>query len=77
MRVSKILIIDDDKVSNSLTELVINTHRYADRVVTKSDGIEGMNYLIEYCYTTGDFPDLILLDLKMPGKDGFEFSEGI
>jgi CheY-like chemotaxis protein len=61
----KILIIDDDK--DILTLLATRLKGAGYDVTTASDGQEGLEKL------KSGHPDLILLDVIMPGIDGFEF----
>ena len=66
----KILIIDDERVSVMMLEELLHRNGYT-RVV----GVTDSNKAIETC---NDFdPDLILLDLIMPGTDGFAVLEAI
>ncbi|MEW6051237.1 MAG: sigma-54 dependent transcriptional regulator [Candidatus Zixiibacteriota bacterium] len=62
----KILVIDDDpKVSWILTEGLANSFEF----VSARDGIEGIQMV------STEKPDLILLDIKMPGMTGLEVLE--
>ena len=63
--VSRILIIDDQPESaRLLTELLDENGSY--RVFAASDGSAGVSLVARRR------PDLVILDLNMPGKDGFE-----
>lgn len=62
----RILLIEDDlDIRDSLVELLEDT---GYSVHTATNGQEGLDTLRE-----GPSPDLILLDLMMPIKDGFAF----
>jgi DNA-binding NtrC family response regulator len=62
----KILVIDDDpKVSWLLTEGLASNYEF----VSARDGIEGIQMV------STEKPDLILLDIKMPGMTGLEVLE--
>jgi DNA-binding response OmpR family regulator len=60
----KILIIDDDAFIRRPLEFILREEGFAP--VTAVDGEEGLAKL------EGEKPDLIVLDLMMPGLDGFE-----
>jgi CheY-like chemotaxis protein len=60
------LIVDDDAGSRKALAEVLSDEGYS--VATACDGAEGMNYLRE-----GHRPRVILLDLMMPGIDGWDF----
>ena len=64
----KILIIDDEQVSVAMLERLLKTNGYR-RVL----GVSDSNKAIETCIAFN--PDLILLDLIMPGTDGFAVLE--
>lgn len=59
-----ILIIEDDKFLRELISQKLNKENY--KVVEAVDGEEGIKKVKE------EKPDLILLDLILPGIDGFE-----
>jgi len=60
---SKILVIDDDRDSLRFVKAVLETQRFVVRTCT--DGKEALGLIEEFV------PDLILLDIHMPGLDGF------
>ncbi len=63
----KILIVEDEKVLLDLLEKRIKKEGYD--VAIAHDGEEGMEKIREYG------PDLILLDIVMPKKDGMQVME--
>jgi DNA-binding response OmpR family regulator len=65
----KIVIAEDDKF---LSKVLSNKFRRADyEVFIASDGIEAGNKI------RAELPDIVLLDLMMPNKNGFEILEEI
>ncbi len=68
-----VLLVDDDEPTNFLTELVIKTAACADQIVTVQSGQGALDYLISAENDTHAQPELIFLDINMPGMDGWEF----
>ncbi len=65
----KILIVEDDKFLRELMSQKLRNENY--NVIEAVDGEEGVKKAIE------EVPELILLDLILPGIDGFEVLENI
>lgn|SRR5574340_279625 len=65
--VSTILIVDDDMYNARLLEAMLVARGYATR--TAASGPEALAFVAE------SLPDLILLDIMMPGMDGFEVAQ--
>ncbi len=63
-KVKKILIIDDDEDIISLIRIILENENYT--VIGALNGDEGIKYALK------EKPDLILLDIMMPGADGWE-----
>ncbi len=61
----KILLVDDDKFFHNFYAVKLKEAGY--QVDVASDGVEGLAKLASFQ------PDVILLDMIMPKKDGFEF----
>jgi len=60
----KILIIDDEVVNRAILEEYLSDFGY--EIYMASNGSEGVDMLAKTA------PDLVLLDIKMPDKDGFQ-----
>jgi two-component system, OmpR family, response regulator MtrA len=61
-----VLVADDDADIREL--VVLRLARAGYRVQTARDGLEAFARAVELC------PDLVVLDVSMPGQDGFETS---
>ncbi len=66
-----ILLIEDDPFLSSVLRMKLEKESF--KVIRAADGDEALNFLIEQ----GVKPDLILLDLILPKKNGFEVLETI
>lgn len=65
----KILIVDDDPTSQKLLESMLPADRYS--VIKANNGEEALKFAFNQP------PDLILLDIMMPGIDGYEVTRKI
>lgn len=63
----KILLIEDEELIYNLLERKLEQEGY--QVAVGKDGIEGLEKM------RGERPDLVLLDIVMPKKGGFEVME--
>jgi response regulator RpfG family c-di-GMP phosphodiesterase len=68
-----ILLIDDDNISNFITEKLILREDFAQEVTSFLCGDSALAYLKEREQQQRPAPDIIFLDLNMPEMDGWEF----
>ncbi len=61
---TKILVIDDDPDVHTLVQKILESKPY--EIVSAYDGHEGLRKVVE------ERPDLIILDVIMPGKHGMD-----
>jgi len=69
------MLVDDNSHDNFFHERVIKKSNAADVIVAKQTGIEALEYLKENENDEKLHPDLIFLDINMPGMNGWEFLE--
>jgi twitching motility two-component system response regulator PilH len=69
MPIQKILLVDDSKTELHFLSDLLSKHGY--KVRTAENGEEAMRRLGE------DKPDLILMDVVMPGQNGFQLTRAI
>ena len=61
---SKVLIIEDDPATSRLVDYSLRHHGY--QVITATNGLEGVRK------AQTEAPDLVILDVMLPGIDGYE-----
>lgn len=61
---SKILVIEDDPSAKRLVEYTLTHQGY--EVITASNGLQGLRK------ARAENPDLVILDIMLPGLDGYE-----
>jgi CheY-like chemotaxis protein len=69
----KVLLIDDDAITNFINSTVIKKADIADNIQVSVNGAEALEYIKHDCKAENLYPDLIFLDINMPVMDGFEF----
>jgi two-component system, chemotaxis family, response regulator Rcp1 len=69
----QILLVEDNPADARLVAELLKEGQLSHRIRHVSDGVEALTYLREHDAQTPPFrPDLILLDLNLPRKDGRE-----
>jgi two-component system chemotaxis response regulator CheY len=65
-RIARVLIVEDDDGIRDMVDIVLSAAGY--EVLTASDGADALEVI------GGGPPDLVLLDMRMPVMDGWEFA---
>ena len=74
----EVLLVEDDPGDVLMTQEAFEEHKLRNRLTVVSDGAEALAYLRrEGRYADAVRPDLILLDLNLPRRDGREVLEEI
>ena len=69
----EILLAEDNPNDVEMTRRALNQGKFLNNLHVVNDGVEAMKYLRQHGeYETMPRPDIMLLDLEMPRKDGKE-----
>lgn len=68
-----ILLVDDDETTNFINNRTLVKAGIAREIQIYTDAEEALVYLEQAQAGAAEIPELILLDVKMPKMDGFEF----
>lgn len=74
-QLSCVLLIDDDAATNFLHEMVIEEARCAKKSIVAPSGYAALDFLKQNEDQNQTQPELIFLDINMPGMNGWEFIE--
>lgn len=69
MSAPRVLIVDDNAMNIAIAEVVLLADQFV--VETAADGLEAMQKVLSFR------PDLILMDVQMPGMDGLEVTQAL
>ena len=72
----KALLIDDDSIANYMNREILQDMELFDDIVVCTSGNEALVWCVENDNDSENL-NLILLDINMPGIDGFEFIENL
>ena len=74
-KLDTVLIIDDSDADNFLHKRLIEKSGIVEQIVIKKNGFEALDYLTTPIDGVYPCPELVFLDINMPGLDGWGFLE--
>jgi len=69
------MLIDDDDIFNLLNSKVIENSGMSATTLVFTSGQSAIDHLTTHLQDPAGLPDVIFVDIRMPGMDGFEFLE--
>jgi CheY-like chemotaxis protein len=75
LKLSSVLLVDDDPTTNFLNQLLLRQMAVAEELLVAENGAEALRTLDQGYYPAATGPALILLDVNMPVMNGLAFLE--
>jgi CheY-like chemotaxis protein len=73
IRFERVMIIDDNLIDLYISSRMITKNNFGKKVLQYSSAIEALKYLQENQDNNSQLPEVIFVDIYMPGMSGFEF----
>jgi CheY-like chemotaxis protein len=71
----KTFLIDDDQLSNYLTQNLLRVEGFTSSIYTFASAEEALDTLLQY--PPAEMPELVFLDLNMPLMNGWQFLDAL
>src|SRR5437762_13249512 len=68
-----VMLVDDNELDIVVNKKLIEAENFSSRVTTHSSAQNALDYLKKNSSAPDEIPNLIFLDILMPGIDGFGF----
>ena len=73
-RIGTVMLIDDEEIDQMLYGRIVERSKHADQIISFIDANSALEHLVS---GRAPVPDLVLLDISMPGMGGFDFLEAV
>ena len=70
-KIYRAIVVDDERLARNDLRLLLNSHKNIEVLVKATNGQDALDMIKEL------EPDLVFLDIQMPGMDGFDILEQI
>ncbi|HRH64933.1 MAG TPA: response regulator [Bacteroidia bacterium] len=70
-----VMLIDDNELDNFINKKLLENEKFASSILIHQSAINALEDLKEKASSPAELPNVIFLDIMMPGMDGFGFLE--
>jgi CheY-like chemotaxis protein len=71
--IDKVMVVDDTGIDLLMTTQILKKANFAEDIIAFESVAEALNYFKTHKNDVGRLPDVLFLDINMPGMDGFDF----
>jgi CheY-like chemotaxis protein len=68
-----VLLIDDSYIDNLISKKILEGNSFAENILVIESSEQAIKYIRDSFGTGQNIPDVIFLDIRMPGMNGFDF----
>ena len=72
-RYQRVMFVDDNELDNFINKKLVESENFAGDIQTFLSASDALNFLQAHAADLEKLPDIIFLDIIMPGMDGFAF----
>ena len=70
-----VLLIDDNHIDNMISSKLLASQQYAEEILVMKSPKEAIDFIREAFRSGKNIPEVLFLDIRMPGMNGFDFLE--
>ncbi|AGA77359.1 response regulator [Echinicola vietnamensis] len=74
-KIKCVLLVDDDEPTNFINEIILKRTGLVEKIVPVQSGMAALEYINKAGGSDYPRPELIFLDINMPGISGWDFLE--
>ena len=74
-RYKTVLLIDDNHVDNLISAKLLESQHYAENILVMRSPEEAIDLISQAVSSGNSVPEVLFLDIRMPGMNGFDFLE--
>jgi len=77
IKLNKVMFVEDDPATSFYNRKIIARSEITDKIISFVNGVSAARYIKTFTDDPSALPDLIFLDINMPGMDGWGFLDEV